>query len=89
MLEHIKFRTWVPMFGYTPERCSQYCQLCALHDKLAALRNLAACLRDAGALCEAFDDGEMHGLRFTRSDREARAQWRPGCGRPAPGRSGV
>jgi hypothetical protein len=87
-LNHIKFRIWVPM-GYTPERCSEYCQLCALHDKLTALRILAANLAVGAALTESFVLGEMYGLRGTRSAREARAQWCPNIkGKPAPGSEG-
>lgn len=43
-----------------------------------ALRNLGACLRDAGGLCAAFGHGYETGRMYPFG-------WTPGCGRPAPG----
>ena len=63
--------------------CDEECWYCHAPLNPSALRTLAANLAVAGALCDAFDDGEMYGMRYMRSDREARQQWRPGCGRSA------
>ena len=85
-LNHIKFRIWLPI-GYTPERCSEYCQLCALHDKLTALRILAANLAVGAGLCRswelALDEFSFYGEGWF--DDYA---WRPGCGKPARGSEG-
>jgi len=45
-----------------------------------SLSNLGACLRDAGALCRAWEIGCIY-----YSEPQGRGYWwRPGCGRAAP-----
>lgn len=51
---------------------------CPLH---RAMHNLARCLRDAGALCAAWDHGTEIGMDIGSFP----LSWHPGCGGPCPG----
>lgn len=46
------------------------------HELATSLSNLARCLRDAGALCAAWEVGRAYGY-----PDEIGWDWRPGCGR--------
>lgn len=50
-----------------------------------ALNNLGRCLREAGALCAAFDSGWGQGVDYVTGRRYMTPRdWQPGCGRPSP-----
>jgi len=70
--------------GIYRDACDPGCFDVQWHDRACrwarGLASLAACLRDAGALCAAFELGN----KATRDLYwHGRAWWEPGCGRPA------
>lgn len=65
-------------------------RLLAEADLRRGLRNLARCLHDAGALCEAFESGRGQGIDYvTVGEGYLRymtpREWEPGCGTPHVG----
>ncbi len=62
---------------------SEMVAIARLHDVACRLRNLATCIREAAALCEAFRLGRVHGA-WCEDPWPDDEPWKSGCNIPRP-----